>query len=301
MAFDQSELRAFLAVVDNGSLGRAAAAIHRTQPTLSRTIQEMESRFGQPLFERHTKGMALTPAGATLAPHARLLLFEMEQTVEALDALRGLRRGTLRVGAVAAIARSIVPTAVARLLEAAPGLRIELLEGPDGRLLDALVGREVDLILAPELAPHKDVSQVAECDFDDVYTVCCAADHPLAERGSATLAEALAERWIMPPPGATPRILFEAIIQAAGHEPPRIAVETGSVGGMLSFIASTRLLGWLPGPLLSQDEAVGGVRRVRVEALEIRRRFYVYRRRQGLLPSPAREFLKALPLLDRPA
>ena len=161
MAFDQRELRAFLAVVDRGSLGRAAEAAFLTQPALSRLIGEMERRFGQPLFDRHSKGMAPTAAGETLIPHARLLLFEMEQASDALDALRGLGRGRLRVGAVAAVARTMLPGMVAALLDMASGLHIDLLDAPEDRLVQALAGREIDVAIAPELAPHPDIWPMA--------------------------------------------------------------------------------------------------------------------------------------------
>jgi len=77
MTFDRRDLSAFLAVVDCGSLGRAALVVNMTQPSLSRRIRELEIRLGSPLFERHSKGMALTAAGETLLDHARLLVFEM--------------------------------------------------------------------------------------------------------------------------------------------------------------------------------------------------------------------------------
>ena len=292
MAFDQRELRAFLAVVDAGSLGRAAANVHLSQPALSRLIQQMEQRFGQPLFERHTKGMVPTTAGETLAPHARLLLFEMEQAGEALDALRGLRRGVARIGAVAAVTRSVMPEAAAGLLEAAPDLRIEMLEAPDDKLVDGLAGRAIDLMIAAEPPPHDEIMRIAECRFDDVYAVFCAARQTLA------LPDILTEKWVMPAPGATPRILFESLIKGAGHGLPVVAVETGSVSAQVAFVARSRLLGWLPRPLLASDLAHGDIRLLPVEALAVRRRFFVYRRRRGLLPAAAREMLKALPLLD---
>ncbi|MFD2782692.1 LysR family transcriptional regulator [Novosphingobium pokkalii] len=89
MDFDERHLRAFLAVAETGSLGRAAAVVNLTQPSLSRMIQAMEQRLGHKLFERQSKGMALTAAGEILLPHARLLAFEMRAARDQLDALRG--------------------------------------------------------------------------------------------------------------------------------------------------------------------------------------------------------------------
>ena len=296
MTFDGRKLRAFLAVVECGSLGRATLAVHMTQPALSRVIKDMELRFGLPLFERHSKGMVLSAAGESLVPHARLLLSEMDQALETLDALKGLRRGTVRLGAVAAVTRSIVPKAAAKLLKEAPALRIDMLEAPDSDLIDALLSRRIDLMIAAELPPHDEVMPVAECRFDDVYTVFCSASHPLTRQIDVDLDRVLAENWIMPKTGTTPRDLFERLVRRSGRTLPVIAVETNSVGAQLSFVAKGRLLGWLPHPLIESELASGAVRLLTISELTIHRRFFVYRRRRGSLPAAARRMLQFLPL-----
>src|SRR5579872_5452161 len=131
MAFDRRQLRAFLAVLEQGSLGRAAGQVNLSQPALSRLVQDMENRLGVRLFDRRRSGMTPTAYAEAFAPHARLLLFEMSQAVDTLDALRGLRRGVLRVGAVGAVARALLPDAVTALLAKAPDLQVELMEAAD--------------------------------------------------------------------------------------------------------------------------------------------------------------------------
>lgn len=301
MTFDERKLRAFLAVVDCGSIGKAAPAVNMTQPTLSRLIQDMEVRFGVPLFERVSKGMTLTMAGEGFVPHARLLLFEMEQAVETIDALKGLRRGTVRIGAVAAVTRTIVPRAAAKLLKDAPALRIDMMEAPDGDLVDALASRRIDLMIAAEISPSDEIMPIGECRFDDVYTVFCSAAHHLARQADVDLDKVLAESWIMPKPGSTPRTLFEQMVRRAGRSLPNIAVETGSVGAQLSFVTQGRLLGWLPHPLIQSDVASGAVRLLTISELTLHRRFFVYRRRRGLLPDAARRMLTFLPLIGADA
>ncbi|MEO7689984.1 MAG: LysR family transcriptional regulator [Sphingomonas sp.] len=296
MAFDQRELRSFLAVVDHGSLGRAADAACMTQPALSRLIGTMEERLGQPLFDRHSKGMALTAAGELLTPHARLLLFEMQQAVGELDALRGLGTGRVRIGAVAAVTRTILPGAITRLLELAPALQVSVLDAPDDQLATALADRDIDLMIAPPLAPHADIWPIAECDAGDFYAAFSAATHPLAAMAEVTMQQVLAESWAMPPPGGAPRMLFERHVTEAGGPLPRVALETNSIGVMLACVTASRLLGWLPYPLLVGDIQRGAVVALQVPALSIERRFFVYTRRRGSLAPAARQLLAVLPL-----
>ena len=138
MPFDRRLLRSFVAVAESGSVGRAAASLNATQPTVSRHVRTLEEQLGHPLFDRHMQGMALTATGIELLPRARLLLDEMERAIEAIDALRGLKRGTVRIGAVAAVARSHLPPVLADLLGAAPELCIEMTEASEDLLEDGI-------------------------------------------------------------------------------------------------------------------------------------------------------------------
>jgi DNA-binding transcriptional LysR family regulator len=299
MTFDHRQLRAFLAIVDHGGLGRAAAQVNLSQSALTRLVQDMEARLGVPLFDRSRRGMTPTSFGEALTPHARLLLFEMGQAVDTLDALRGVRRGTVRVGALAAVTRTILPGAVAALLQKSPELQVEMLEGAEDRLLDALLGKSIDLMIASTLPPDEEVSPVGECRFDDSFSVFCSAAHRLASAPSVTLDEVLEENWIMPPKGATPRLLFEEAVRATGRPIPRVAIESTSPSAMVAFVSRTSCVGWLPRPLFASEEQTGQVRALDVPELIRRRRFFVYRRSRGLLPAAASQLLAELPLIDR--
>jgi DNA-binding transcriptional LysR family regulator len=296
MDFDERQLRAFVAVAETGSLGRAAALVHLTQPSLSRMIQGMEQRLGHSLFDRQSKGMVLTAAGDILLPHARLLAFEMQAARDQLDALRGLRRGVVRVGAVAAVMRTLVTRAVSTLLEVHPDLAVEMIEGTDGDLLSALLDRKLDLVATSSRLDHDGVEAMGTCAYTDRFGVFCAATHPIGDR--PTMAELSESGWVMPGPAATPRIQFMARFREAGLPAPRIAVETTSVETMIGVAAASTLLCWLPGPLVAPHIASGTVRQLAVPALEQERQVLLYRRRSGLLPEAARQFVAYLPLRD---
>jgi DNA-binding transcriptional LysR family regulator len=299
MSFDHRRLRAFLTIVDTGSLGRASAAMNLSQPALSRLVRSMEDQLGVPLFERSVNGMTLTAYGEAFLPHVRLLLYEMARAVEELDGLRGVSRGTVRLGAVAAIARSILPAAINRLIADSPGIKIELLEGPDDKLADALVGKQIDLMLGGSLHHHQQkIFAIAECRFGDSCIVACAADHPLTKRHPVSLGHVLSQPWVMAPRGAMPRVLFEELVRATGNPLPRIAVESSSPNVAISLISSTPYLTWLPQPLIAAEKAAGMVSEISVPELTLQRRFYVYRRAHGALPAPAARLLKELSLIQ---
>src|SRR3569832_2091629 len=201
MTFDRRDLSAFLAVVDCGSLGRAALVVNMTQPSLSRRIRELEIRLGSPLFERHSKGMALTAAGETLLDHARLLVFEMEQAENALAELNGMQRGTLRLGAVAAVCRDAVPRALAAMAREFPDISIDLFEAPDGELAEALLERRLDLVVASGMLENDDIEAVADFPLLDRFVPCSRG----GANPDADIDDLLDHPWVMLRRGRTPR------------------------------------------------------------------------------------------------
>ncbi len=72
------QLESFVAVAEEGHLGRAARRLHVTQPPLTRRIRALEDELGAPLFDRTPRGMALRPEGAVLLEHARDILARVE-------------------------------------------------------------------------------------------------------------------------------------------------------------------------------------------------------------------------------
>lgn len=296
MDFDERQLRAFLAIADTGSLGRAARVVNLTQPSLSRLVQTMEARLGHRLFERGGKGMALTAAGTLMLPRARHLIGEMQAARDELAALGGLRRGTVRVGAVAAVMRTLVADAAGRVLAETPQLSFEMLEAVDGELLEALLTRRVDLVVTSRPLAHRDVAAIGLGDYQDAFAVFCAAGHPLGD--GAALSDALAYGWVMPGVAFSPRAQFEDIIAQHGLPSPRIAVECSSVEAMIAISARSDLLCWLPEPLLAPHIKNGTMRKLAIPELAIGRRFVLHRRRSGLLPDAARQFVRHFPLLQ---
>jgi DNA-binding transcriptional LysR family regulator len=294
MALDPRQLRAFLAIVEAGSLGMAAETLHVTQPALSRMVRRLETQLGVPLFERRSTGMELTHYGHALLPHATVLSAEGARALEQINSLRGLGHGTLRIGSVASAAIMVLPPVLDRILTQWPNLHVQIIEAVEDILETALANNSIDVVISGPIKESEEIMQVAEHKFTDRYSVISAATHPLQKRRELSLQDLADQRWVMPPEEAEPRKQFVALAAKLGVAPPHVAVETRYPAVIKALVARTKFLGWLPEPLFTAEESAGLLKRLAVKQLSMVRRFFVFRRRRSAIPAPVQKFLEAL-------
>jgi DNA-binding transcriptional LysR family regulator len=295
MGFDEKALRSFVMVAKVGSIGSAAVALNVSQPTLSRLIRALEHQSGAALFERHSTGVALTPAGDALLPYARSLLFEMEQAAGALRVLRGHQPSIVRVGVIPPAIDKIVMPAIIRLLNESPGLQVQLLEENDDRLFAALKASVVDLVIGPRMTPCDEACLLGECLFEDYWGVFCRAGHPLLSRGVDLEArDVLTERWVIAPPGTSPRAMFDDIIRRHSLPQPQVAIQTDSPDAAIASVRDAGVLGWMPELLYARELASGVVVRVAIAAFRLPDPMFVYKRTRGILSPDTQRLYHAL-------
>lgn len=260
------------------------------QPSLSRHIKEMELQLGGPLFERHSKGMALTASGEVMAQRTRVILHEMEQAAEAVAELHNLGRGGLRIGAVAALGRLLVPRAIGRFRAEYPGIAVSFLEAPDGELMDALRERKIDLMIGTAGLVEDDIISLGQCRVADQWAIFSRADLSSLPADCTDLDTCLRHSWVMLHTGGSPRTIFEDLLKRAGRSMPNLAVETNSVGAQIGFVLNNDVLGWLPMQILSDYVAANIVRTYDVAEMRFARKFEIYRRSSGFMQSASRNF-----------
>ena len=93
-----TQARAFLAVATKGSFSEAARSLRVSQPTITSQVKEIERQYGIELFRRNGRGAVLTPIGESLLPSIRRMFGSYEEANTLLSEIKGMRRGTLRVG-----------------------------------------------------------------------------------------------------------------------------------------------------------------------------------------------------------
>ena len=183
------QLQYLIAVAEDGHFGRAAERCFVTQSTLSAGIQELESILGVTVIERTKRRVAVTPLGLELVARARRVLAEVDDmTVTAKASTRPLT-GLLRLGAIPTIGPYVLPKVLPPLRASYPELRLFLREDRTARLVDQLVGGELDAALIA--LPYDTVDLEHMVLADDPFWLAVPRDHPLAEGEGAVAPDVL--------------------------------------------------------------------------------------------------------------
>jgi len=127
------QLRTFKAVADLSSFSLAAQKLRLSQPSISYQVKELEETLGLPLLDRLGKRVQLTEAGTILYTYARRTLDILDEAALALEEMRGIKRGHLRVGASTTVGIYILPAALGAFKKLHPGLVCLLYTSPSPR------------------------------------------------------------------------------------------------------------------------------------------------------------------------
>jgi DNA-binding transcriptional LysR family regulator len=191
-------LEVFREVALRGSLTAAGEALGYTQSTVSRQISTLETATGATLLDRRPRGVRLTEEGRCLLAHAEAVLERMRAAREALEALRSLEAGRLRVGAFDSADAALVPRAMAAFREAHPKVSLSLVEGGTAVQLGRLRNGEIDVAVVSAY-PHQTLD-AGGFDLhhllDDPLLVALPGGHRLARRKTLRLAELADQSWI---------------------------------------------------------------------------------------------------------
>ena len=142
-----NRLRILREVAHRGSFSAAADALSYTQSAVSQQIAALEAETGMMLLERRARGVGLTAAGQTLVGHAESVLADLDAAEAALQAIKGLRGGRLRMASFPTAGATLMPLAIATFRERHPDVELTLAEGEPEQIEPRLRAGELDLAL----------------------------------------------------------------------------------------------------------------------------------------------------------
>lgn len=237
-------LRDFIAASEQGSLRAAARQLGMAQPSLSRSVQELERELGTVLFERHSKGAVLTPMGRIFLRRARAAVTELKLGKDELDQLQGGQSGSvtlyLSVAAHMALLGEVLEPFHARY----PKVSLQIMEGALATALAGLKDGSIDFYAG--LLPTQPISSelVAETLFDNFRIIVGRAGHPLTK--AASLKELVNADWFNT--AASDQLGGEVSALFAGHglPEPRIVGQLNSTLTGIVVLSRTDALAIVP-------------------------------------------------------
>ncbi len=174
------QLDAFLKLEEAGSFRDASLILGVSQPALSRTIQQIESRLGTRLFDRDTRHVRLTAAGERLSPIATRLIREYNEAFNDLEAYITGKTGTVRLAVLPSVAFALLPGAIKRFNACHPGVSVDIWEDVGVPVHRSVEEGTADIGIAPPPSTSRNLS--FRPIFRDDVVLVCRADDPLAAR-----------------------------------------------------------------------------------------------------------------------
>ena len=294
------DVHRFVTVARAGSIQAAARELNISQPSLSKTIRNIESIFGSRLLDRTKKGVALTRTGNILFDSSVAILNEGDLARERIRDLVEGRSGLLRISAGTAWGYCYLPAIIQRLQSSYPDLKIELDIEITAQGLVRLNAGEVDFVVGGlEEGEAAHASLVREEIMTIQFAAACRVDHPLASKRQVSAADIAAMPLVI---YQDDQHLLSKVLSQLDAESPgelNIAVKTRSLLVAMELVATGNYVTCLARPFL-EKLAPEDVRILHVRNPLMSFRSGVYYRESLSHTEPLRELLRSVRMVGQP-
>ncbi|MER1346789.1 LysR substrate-binding domain-containing protein [Klebsiella pneumoniae] len=218
-------LHTFVAVAQQGTLGRAAETLNLSQPALSKTLNELEQLTGTRLFERGRLGAQLTLVGEQFLTHAVKVLDALNSAGQALNRKEGLNNDIVRIGALPTAALGILPTVIGQFHKQQKDITLQVATMNNTMLLAGLKSGEIDIGIGRMSDSELMSGLHYELLFLESLKLVVRPGHPLLQE-TVTLSRVMEWPVVVSPKGTVPRQNAEALLQSQGCKMPAGCIET---------------------------------------------------------------------------
>lgn len=283
------QLETFAAVARFNSFTKAADFLHLTQPAVSIQIKQIVDTIGLSLFEQTGRDLALTPAGEELLKTARNLDDVWNRFESAIDELKGLKRGKLRV-ALVTTAKYFLPRMLGAFCRRYPDIDVELEIANREKIVERLRSNQDDLYVMSY--PPDDLDIVRLPFLDNEYVVIAPAAH-WAVGKQVTLPGLAGESFILREQGSGSRHVIEQHMRANNTQ-LKVRLALASNEAIRDLVASGMGLSVLSRHALGRDPARDGLAILDVSGFPLKQAWNVVHLSNKILSLPAQAFLDAL-------
>ena len=234
-------LRDFVAVSKSGGIRAAARQLRLSQPALSKSISQLETELGTPLFERTVRGSSLNHYGARFLVRAEAALHELARGRDELQQMRGSTGGNVAFAASSVVALSFLTSAMSRFRRRFPHANVRIHDGTYAVMLSGLRERSLDFAVGPVPTAHISDDLVVEHLFDNSRYVIGRIGHPM--RDSTHLKQLLSVEWLTTGAVGPQDDEFREIFEQNGLDAPVSITRCDSLVALIALLAGTDALG----------------------------------------------------------
>ncbi|EHY7716892.1 LysR family transcriptional regulator [Salmonella enterica] len=245
-------LHTFVAVAQQGTLGRAAETLSLSQPALSKTLNELEQLTGTRLFERGRLGAQLTVPGEQFLTHAVKVLDALNTAGQALNRKEDASADVVRVGALPTAALGILPAAIGRFHQQQKSTSLQVATMNNTMLLAGLKSGEIDLGIGRMSDPELMGGLNYELLFLESLKLVVRPGHPLLQE-TITLSRVMEWPVVVSPKGTVPRQNAEALLQSQGCKMPAGCIETLSASLSRQLTVDYDYVWFVPSGAVKED------------------------------------------------
>lgn len=284
---DTQWLQAFVAVAESGSFSRAAENLHLTQPAISKRIAALEERHGTELFDRIGRRVHLTEAGQTLLPHARRVLYELEDSRRALSRLADGISGRLNIGTSHHIGLHHLPPLLRHYTQQYPAVDLDIDFMDSEQAIHAVEQGRLELAIVT-LPPETPARLSMDVIWPDPMAVVASPNHPLASLKRVRVDQLAKYPALLPDAQTYTHNIVRKAMAEHGLS-PRVRLATNYLETLKVLVSVG--LGWSALPLTMTDEHVLALP---VPDIQLGRQLGVVRHAKRSLSRAAEQLLQLL-------
>jgi DNA-binding transcriptional LysR family regulator len=258
------DLHVLIAVVQAGSMTKAANQLAISVPVVSKAIADLEHSVGVQLLDREPQGVAPTAYGRALLHRSAIAFEELRQGIKDIEFLADPTVGEVRIGSTVTLAASFISAVIDRLSRRYPRIAFRVVaEGTE--MLRDLHERSVDLLIYRQFTPFADERVSFEFLFESPYVVAAGANSPWLKRRRIALADLKDEPWALPPPDSRFGSYVVDVFHAAGLNFPPAAVVASALELRANLLKTGRYFAIFPDFWLRLPEPHPFIRKLPVE------------------------------------
>ena len=288
---DFGQIDAFVQVAAHSSFSRAAEVLQLTQPSITARIQALERELGEELFERGGRSVRLNDAGLAFHSYAERMLQTLREGRDAVDEVRNVQAGSLRLGSAPTISTYVLPGILHAFCRRYPGVDVIVRTGRSEQVLGMLLADEVQVGLVRALT-NAEVETVPL--YDDEIVLAAYPGHPFAASGRATISEAAREPIVLFDRGSSYYGLINSFFRQAGVI-PNVAMELDSLEATKRMVEEGLGIALVPLVTIERELEAGLLVRVDLsDADPIQRPISLIHRSHRKLPRTVQAFIDTI-------